>query len=206
MPDAPAQALALDGLESRALEQRQDLAAARSSAIAAAQTAGVAGYAEVFSGAMLGAHFQRDADVSGTLGPAITVPIPIFDQGQAATSRAQAQFRQAQDRYWSLAVQIRSQVRKAHTQMESAREQAIYYQQVVIPLHQRIVEQTQLQYNGMFIGVAGLLAAKEEQVNAGAHYVESLRDYWVARAQMEAALGGSISPVSPAATTRPGDK
>jgi outer membrane protein, heavy metal efflux system len=187
----------LEGLESLAVAQRQDLLAARNATLVAARTAGFANVAAVFSGAMLGAHYQRDADVKPTIGPAITVPIPIFDQGQAASARALAQFHQAEDRYKSLAVQIRSQVRKTHYRMETARQRAAYYKDVVIPLRRRITDQTQLQYNGMFIGVIGLLSAKQEEINAGSRYVEALRDYWVARSELEAAVGGRLSQSAP---------
>ena len=37
-----------------------------------------------------------------------------------------------------------------------------------------------------------LLRAKQDEVNAGREYIEALRDYWVARAELEKAVGGSL--------------
>jgi cobalt-zinc-cadmium efflux system outer membrane protein len=183
-------------LESLAVSQRQDLLAARNQIEVAARTAGMANYAAVFSGATIGVHDQRDADVKNTIGPAISAPIPIFDQGQAATARAQAQFRQAQDRYLALEVRIRSQVRKAYTRMAMARQRALYLKETVIPLRQHVVDETLLQYNGMFVGLSVLLQAKQEEINAGSQYVGALRDYWMARSELEAAIGGRLTPLS----------
>lgn len=199
LPEPAGNDASLDGLESLAVRQRQDLLASQQSVIASARTAGFANYAALLSGGTLGVHYQRDADVKSTIGPAISAPIPIFDQGQAVSAKTLAEFRQAQDRYTALAVQIRSQVRKAQYRMTTARERADYYKNEVIPLRHRIVEQTQLQYNGMFVGVSVLLQAKQEEINAGAHFVEALRDYWIARTELEQAVGGRL--VEPTATS-----
>jgi cobalt-zinc-cadmium efflux system outer membrane protein len=176
--------------------QQQDLAAARNSLVSAARLAGFANYAALLSGSTVGLDVARDADVATTLGPAISASIPIFDQGQAAVARAQAQFRQARARYQALAIQIRSQLRKAQYRAAAAQQRALYYRDSVLPLRHRIVEETQLQYNGMFVGVSVLLQARQAEIDAGARYVEAVRDYWVARAELEQALGGR--PPAPA--------
>jgi cobalt-zinc-cadmium efflux system outer membrane protein len=38
-----------------------------------------------------------------------------------------------------------------------------------------------------------LLQAKQEEVKAGADSIEALRDYWIARAELEKAVGGPLS-------------
>jgi cobalt-zinc-cadmium efflux system outer membrane protein len=67
-----------------------------------------------------------------------------------------------------------------------------YYHNVVLPLRQRIVDESQLYYNGMLIGVYELLLAKQNQINAGREYIETLRDYWIARSDLERAVGGRL--------------
>ena len=44
----------------------------------------------------------------------------------------------------------------------------------------------------MQVSLFDLLRAKQDEVNAGREYVEALRDYWVARAELEKAVGGSL--------------
>ncbi|HUU96673.1 MAG TPA: hypothetical protein VM487_13115 [Phycisphaerae bacterium] len=65
-----------------------------------------------------------------------------------------------------------------------------YYRDVVVPLHERIVALTLEQYNFMLVGAGELLAAKRGELDARRGYVESLRDYWLARTDLERAVGG----------------
>jgi cobalt-zinc-cadmium efflux system outer membrane protein len=58
------------------------------------------------------------------------------------------------------------------------------------------MEQAQLEYNAMQIGLYELLAAKQAQVDATRGYIQTVRDYWVARAELERALGGRV-PAAP---------
>ncbi len=62
-----------------------------------------------------------------------------------------------------------------------------------MPLRHRVVEESQLQYNAMQISLFDLLRAKQEEVNAARQAVEAQRDYWVARANLEKAVGGSLN-------------
>ena len=53
----------------------------------------------------------------------------------------------------------------------------------------------------MLVGIFQLLQAKQGEIEAGRAYVEALRDYWMARAELEKAVGGRLSRA--AATTQP---
>ena len=55
------------------------------------------------------------------------------------------------------------------------------------------MSQTQLQYNAMQVSAFQLLEAKKSQINAGADYIEALRDYWVARSRLEQILSGRLT-------------
>ena len=88
--------------------------------------------------------------------------------------------------------EIRSQVRAAANRMRAARARAEYYRTAVLPLQAKIVQQTQLQFNGMFIGVFQLLQAKQAQIDAGRGYIQSLQNYWMARSELEKTVGGSL--------------
>lgn len=205
LPDAPAAELPLKGLESLAISQRLDLAAARQEIERQAQAVGLARFEAIIPVGEIGADAEREPEGEWTLGPAITFPLPIFDLGQAASARARAQLRQAQGRYWALAVQIRTAVRRSHTKVEAARRRSNHYKKVMLPVRGRVVHQTQLQYNAMQVGPFQLLQAKRDEIEAGQGYVESLTDYWVARAELERAVGGQLgmSPSSPTAEAQP---
>ena len=64
-----------------------------------------------------------------------------------------------------------------------------------MPLQQRIVNEAQLQYNAMQLGVVQLLRDREQQIETGVAYVEALREYWLARADLAQLSSGRL-PVS----------
>ncbi len=198
------------GLESLAISQRLDLSAARESIEASAQSLHLADASRFVPGVNVGAHFDRETDGTKSIGPVIELPIPLFDQGQASVARGDALLQQARWRYAALAIDIRSQVRAAYARMISDRQQVEYYQYEVLPLAEDITEQTQLQYNAMQIGAFQLLQAKRSQIDAGRESIDALRDYWIARTELERALGGRLpstgvpatQPTHPAPTTK----
>jgi cobalt-zinc-cadmium efflux system outer membrane protein len=96
-------------------------------------------------------------------------------------------------------VQIRSQVRIASAKVASARQRTAFYRDSLLPLREQVIKQTQLQYNAMQVGLPHLLAVKQEQIRAGMEYVEVIKEYWIARAELEQAVGGKL----PQAATRP---
>jgi len=77
------------------------------------------------------------------------------------------------------------------------------YARVVIPLRQRVVALTLEQYNAMLVGAYQLLQAKQNEVTAYREFIEALRDYWLARADLERATGGSVPSVAPRADASP---
>jgi cobalt-zinc-cadmium efflux system outer membrane protein len=192
LPDLPANEIEPNGLESLAIRQRADLAAAKSEVIALGRTAGLAEQTRFFAQADLGLEAERETEGQWRIGPALSLPLPIFDQGQAVVERSAAALRQSQQRYAALAVEIRSQVRAARAKMFAAREKATYYRDELLPLQQQVIDQTLRQYNGMYVGVFQLLQAKRDQVDAGREYIDSLREYWLARCELERAIGGRL--------------
>ena len=62
----------------------------------------------------------------------------------------------------------------------------------MLPLHERIVNESQLHYNAMQLGPIQLLRAREQQIETGAAYVEALRDYWLARTELAQLLSGRL--------------
>jgi cobalt-zinc-cadmium efflux system outer membrane protein len=137
---------------------------------------------------------------SWDVGPTLEFPVPLFDQGQARIGRAVAELRRAQQEYYALAVRIRSTARAVQDRMEGAGDRALYYRDILLPLHERIVNEAQLQYNAMQLGPLQLLNAREQQIETAAAYVEALREYWLARTETEQILVGRL-PASVAPRT-----
>jgi cobalt-zinc-cadmium efflux system outer membrane protein len=196
LPDLPEDEVAADGVERTAVERSLDLAAAKKEVERAGQALGIARPLGFLGEVELGASAEREPEGEWAVGPALSIPIPLFNQGQPAVASAAAELRGAGERYAALAVELRSRVRAAHASVTAARERTTYYAKVILPLRARIVRQTQLQYNAMQIGTFQLLQAKQQQIEAGEAYVTSLRDYWVARAELDQLLSGRMKAVS----------
>jgi cobalt-zinc-cadmium efflux system outer membrane protein len=190
LPDPPAEEIPSSGLERRAVAQSLDLMLARSEMELAAKRLGITKPLGVLSVVELGAAAERESDGSWGVGPAFALPIPLFSQGQPAVTAASAKLRQTEQHYYALAVEIRSGVRAAYQHMMAARQRSQYYRRVVMPLRQTIVDESQKQYNAMQIGGFQLLQAKRDQIEMAKAYLEAVRGYWLARAELEGILVG----------------
>ena len=193
LPELPETEIPLEHLESLAMSQRLDLAAARQETQGVAHALSLTRKFRYVSVLDVGVDTEHDApDRVNLTGPHLTIELPIFDQRQATIARLEAQLRQNQQQLSSLAIGIRSEVREVRDRLLAARNVVKYYHDVVLPLRHLIVDESQLYYNGMLIVVYDLLFAKQNQINAGLEYVEALRDYWIARSDLEHVVGGRL--------------
>jgi cobalt-zinc-cadmium efflux system outer membrane protein len=204
MPDIPAQALQTDDIERAALSRSIDLLHARQRILAEGEQLGFNRSTALLPEIEFGVHGERE-EGAWQVGPEIAFPVPLFDQGQAKIGRAVAELRRAQMEYYGLAVQVRSTARALRDRIEGARDTALYYRDVLLPLHERIVNESQLQYNAMQLGPIELVRARERQIETAAAYIEALRDYWLARGDMGQILSGrlpSSNGIKPSSTSR----
>ena len=137
----------------------------------------------------------------------IGVELPLFDWGDARIARAQGVYMQSVHRAAETAINARSEVREAYTGYRSAYDIARHHRDEIVPLRQRIAEENLLRYNGMLIGVFELLADARAQIASVNNTIEALRDFWIARSDLDMALIGKPSlgvPSGPAITAEPG--
>ena len=139
----------------------------------------------------LGAGAERE-EGEWKVGPTIEVPIPLLNQGQGRLGRAAAEFRRAEQEYYAEGVRVRSIARLVKARVQGAEDRARYSRDIVLPLRERIVRETQLHYNAMQVGVFELLRAREQQIQAAIAYVDALLDYWLARTDLEQLLSGRV--------------
>ena len=193
LPMLPEQEPVLANLEMLAVNQRLDLAAARSQAESVAAVLRLKKKTRFIPGITVGVDTERNTDGQRVTGPSLGLELPLFDQGQPALARLAAQYRQVQNNYAALEVNIRSEVRQMQGALLAARTTAEHYRKTLLPQRQKILHQTLLQYNAMQKNSYDLLAAKEREQIAERGYIEALRDYWIARAELERAVGGRLS-------------
>jgi cobalt-zinc-cadmium efflux system outer membrane protein len=194
LPDLPPDALAFDNVERIAVARSVDLGHARQRIVATGQRLGYDRATALMPSAEPGASAEKESDEVWGVGPSVSVPIPIFDQGQARVARASAELRRAQHEYYALAVRIRATARALVERVRGAGERALYFRDIVLPLQERIVSEAQLQYNAMQIGIFQLLRDRQQQIESGVEYVDMLREYWTARADLLHLLSGRLPP------------
>jgi cobalt-zinc-cadmium efflux system outer membrane protein len=199
LPDLPEREVSPEELERAAVSERLDLASQRAEIEGLAQSLGITNITALIPDLSLTAHTEREPEGKTTSGPSLSFVAPIFDYGQAARARARNLLLQAEDRYAALAIEIRSEVRSAFTRMSLARKKAEFYRREVLPVQETVTRETQLQFNGMFFGVFQLLQARQAQIDAGRDYIQALSEYWLARTELEKALGRRL----PAGELRP---
>lgn len=192
LPDIPEQEHAIEKLEGMAIERSLELAIAKFKFSAAAKRANLARAQGLLPELKAGVSAEL-ADEWG-VGPAVEIEVPLFYQGQGEVGVAKAEMRQQQELYTDVAVNLRASARNAASRLSAKREAVLYYKKVLLPLKEQVVEQTQLEYNAMLVGLFQLLQARRDQLRAAAAYVDQHREYWIARTNVEQLLAGRRHP------------
>jgi outer membrane protein, heavy metal efflux system len=195
LPELPRDEVPLERLESIAIDRRLDVAAARRELQAIDATLSLArstrwtGFVNVEVEA---ARLRGDKRLS--FGPRASLELPLFDQRQAAIARMDSLKRVSENELRKLAIDARSEVRENRARLVTARAIVEEYGGVLVPLRETIVKYSQEQYDAMLLGVYQLLQAKQSEFATYREYIEALRDYWIARSDLERAVGARLGP------------
>ena len=207
LPDLPKEALDQPDIEAVALAQRLDVQGAKLAAEQTAKNLGLTRTTRFINVLELGV-VRNSANFEPTQrGWELSLELPLFDWGDARVARAEAVYMQSVHRAAETAINARSEVREAYTGYRSAFEVARHHFEEIVPLRNRIAEENLLRYNGMLIGVFELLADARAQIASVNNAIVSLRDFWIARSDLDMALIGRPSlsmPAGPAITAEPG--
>jgi outer membrane protein, heavy metal efflux system len=201
LPELPDREMPLRNLEELAISQRRDLAAMQRNVDAIGFALSLKTNTRfVPTSINIGVDSEQQSDGQRITGPTLDLTVPIFDQGQGEIAKMTSQYRQAQRQLQARAIQIRSEVRQASETLKMDRGLVDYYKKTVVPLNLRIVNQSQLQFNAMQQNAFDLFLAKQQELESEKNYLGAWRDYWIARAELEQAVGGRLSrPTSIAA-------
>ena len=198
LPDLPKAPNDLPDIEQTAMAQRMDVQAAKLGTEQVAKNLGLTRATRFINVLEAGAVRNSYNDAPTQRGYTISVELPLFDWGSARVAKAEAVYMQAVNRTAETAVNARSEVRGAYTNYRTSYDIARHFRDEIVPLQRRISEENQLRYNGMLIGVFELLADARSQITSVNGYIEALRDFWLAQADLDMALIGT-----PSMTTTP---
>ncbi len=192
LPELPTALPALNNAEELAMQSRLDILSAKQETAALAESLGLNKTTRFINVLDLGAVRNTDSGTPRASGYEISISIPLFDWGDARVARAEAIYMQSVHRLAQRAVNARSEVRESYQRLQSSYAVAKQYRDDIVPLRKKISEEHQLRYNGMLISVFELLADARDQVAGVNGYINALKDYWLADADLQAALGGNM--------------
>jgi len=188
LPELPGTPAEPRDAEQTAIDKRLDVLMAKRDAESTARALGLTKTTRFINVLHAGYQNKSATDEQRSNGYEIELEMPLFDFGSARVARAEATYMQAVNRAAQMAVNARSEVRESYSAYRTAYDLAKHYRDEVVPLRQRISEENLLRYNGMLASVFDLLADSRGQISSVTSAVESLRDYWVAETNLQAAL------------------
>ena len=190
LPDLPASLPTPAPALQAALDDRLDLRLARARLDALARQQGLARVTGSVDALSLGVERRDQTGLPREHGLTLSVPLPVFDTGDAARSGATARVDAALARAAALAIAAASQLRTADGDRRDAHALALQYRDRLVPLQATIVGENLLRYNGMLASTFDLLADAREQARIVAQAIAAQRDFWRADAAFQAATLG----------------
>lgn len=178
------------GVLDAARRQRLDLAAAETALQLAerelAQARRWRGIGEI----ELEAERERSAEGERKRGRGIGIEIPLFDQGQARIAEAEAALRAARAERDALQLALELDVALGLDRLDRSAGIAERYRKALLPQRETVMRETQARVDYMLMGVFELIAVRREEFEGYEEYLEAVRDFWLAVAELRHAAGG----------------
>jgi len=179
----------LQTLQTLARDQRLDLKAARTDVTALKAYLHATRTYRLLGGLVVGVDGERDTGGVHSFGPTLSLELPIFNQGQSRVLSAQSLLALAQAQESALRLDVANQVHDAYARMRAARRLSALYRSQALPLREAVLASTQQEVNYMLKSPFDLILARQQEFEAYGGYVDAVRDYWTARAELARAVG-----------------
>lgn len=194
LPSLPGHPTTLPAIEVEAVSKRIDLQIARIELEVMARSYGLTQATRFISMFELAGISRRTKDTDGTVtrerGVNASVQVPIFDLGEVRVRQAEAAYMRAVNLLTDKAIGVRSEARDAYRTYRTSYDIAAHYQREILPLRKIITEESQLRFSAMQIDVFALLLEARQRIAALRAAIEAKRSYWVADANLKAAILG----------------
>lgn len=171
--------------------QRLDVAAKMAAAEAARSRAGLA-KSEVWADLEAGAAYARDDAGRDELGPALTVPIPVFDTGAARSAKAAAAARGAAMEAAGARARAVMEARSAYVEAVAARGLIEGRASELVTIADRNLELSRRAFAAGTLELTGLLEAEEAAVRSRIKMLELKGAAAVSAIEVERAVGGRL--------------
>jgi outer membrane protein TolC len=192
LPDLPASVEAAPDVEKTALDGRIDLAMMRAGLEALSANLHLTRATRVVNVLDAGPTRVRQGPSSDPYetGYQVSLEIPIFDTGAARVRKAEAIYARAVEQFRQAAIDARAEVRRAYARYRAAHEIAARERDEILPLRQSIAREDLKRYDASQIGVFDLLADARAESTGVDDFIQSLRDFWIAKSALDTALIG----------------
>lgn len=152
-----------------------------------------------------GASAERESQGDWSIGPAIAVPLPIFDWGQAKRKQAKALRTQSLYELQAATRQVIQEVRQAHIAWKHSLQILKQVEDELIPLLLRREDETSAAYRAGQIDVLSVILARNDLQASQAKQIELKRQTAEAFIALQRAAGGPGRVAAAAATTQPSE-
>ena len=178
---------------------RPDLEAARHSATAARESISLArarAWEDVGAGVTASAERTEDApdgySTDRFLGFRVNVPLPIWNKNEGGIAEAQATAAKLEKEVAALGFAIRAEAEAARGEMRAFGKLIADMDASVLPQAKMLEEQSRSSYNTGQTSLTDVLRARARRLELSQRRLDALRDFHLARARWDAALGRPI--------------
>lgn len=205
LPSLPKKLITTEVVEAQAIANRVDLQVAKLELEANAKSYGLTEATRYVTDLEIVSGFETEREKEDgkikketTYSKELEFVIPIFDSGKARMRKAELAYMRAANQLAEKAVNVRSESRSAYEAYRSSYDIARHYRNSLVPLRTTIEQQSLLTYNGMITNTFELLTDTRDKVNAVQLSINAKRDFWLAAANLTAAVYGGGAGSAPA--------
>jgi len=148
-------------------------------------------------------NLERSQIIDSLIGPTISLTLPIWHQNQAEIAKARFIAAQKRKDYEALLDIVANSVEASIVAARTADELVHFYKEESLPLARANVESARRAYGAGEQSIVALIDAQRTLITQLRDYVDARRDYAIARAELQRAVGGQM-PTTPS-TTQPAE-
>ena len=147
-----------------------------------------------------GRRLESAQIIDAVLGPSFTITVPVFDQNQAQIAKARLVARQRRHELEDVLDRVFDELQTALVTLRTAADLVTAYEREALPQARQNVDLARDLYRAGEQSIIVELDAQLILVRRERAYVDARRDYAVALAALEQALGGRVADVGSAAS------
>jgi cobalt-zinc-cadmium efflux system outer membrane protein len=148
-------------------------------------------------------RLENSGIVDTLLGPTLDITLPIWDQNQAQIAKARYQALQRRKEYEDLLDAVAQEVAQSFAAARAGRKLVEFYRDQALPLAQQNVEAARRAYQAGEQSIVALIDAQKALIAQRREYLNAQRDFAIALAELERAVGGHLRTEVP--TTQPAE-